>query len=113
MIGIHRTPSHKMLRLLGRRPALNVTDALVARAQQWTAEQKLTTLYVCPLSGDGGSLEARLAALGFQREAARATDSDAARLSLGHLDLRDRVCEEAALMAYHPPRGPGRPRDEL
>ena len=99
MIGIHRTPKHKMLRHVGRQPDVNVTQAIVQRAQQWAADKKLSALYVCPLEGDGGALRARLADLGFRDE----DDApDRGHLALGNLALRGDVCEEAVLMAYRP-----------
>lgn len=97
MIGIHRTPKHKMRRHLGQRPDINVTNAIVERAQEWTTTNGLSTLFVCPLSGDGGALRSRLAALGF-------ADQEAApRVALGQLDVQGDVCEASAIMAWFPP----------
>jgi hypothetical protein len=113
MIGIHRMPRHKMLRLSGegmRMPAVNVTPALVESAQEWTRSLGLSTLFVCPLAGDAGALRSRLGALGFRDATAPWMSSDGrrheaalaggARYRLGRMDLINDVCEEAEPMAW-------------
>ena len=110
MIGIHRAPRHKMIRRLGRTPDINVTNELVAAAQRWTIQQQLSTLLVCPLNGDGGSLRARLVALGFVPEEESA--SPVPRFRLGEQDLRNDVCEEAKLMVFHAADQAGSPKEQ-
>ena len=116
MIGIHRAPVHKMQKLLGATPSLNVTPAIVRAAQEWTAANQLATLYVCPLSGDGGALKARFGHLGFKELGARAEKqllSDKRSLLLGpELEIREEVCQEAGIMAYRPPKAQ-KSREEL
>ena len=128
MIGIHRMPRHKIRRHLGRTDAaLNVTPAIVARAQQWTVTHALESLLVCPLAGDGGALRERFLTLGFRDDVEGAWDGgrddggrlgqgqdgmEAGRWRLGGLDLRYDVCEEAGLMRWSAAPGRGG-RDEL
>ena len=110
MIGIHRMPRHKMLSYVdgaGRRPAVNVTPAIVERAQQWIVTNELRSLLVCPLAGDGGALRARLVALGFREHAQDSPywgphTGRLYRYKLGTLDLAEDVCQEAGLMAWSP-----------
>lgn len=101
MLGIHRGPKHKLMRHLGgRKPQLNVTDAIVAHAQKWAEEQSFSTLYVCPLEGDDGRLRRRLEALGFS--SFMEEEKIRKKYRFGKMNLHDEVCEEAALMQYLP-----------
>ena len=93
MIGIHRLPRHKSLRVLtGRPPRLIVAEALITKATAWCISRpEIARLLVCPY----GEVGPRLRALGFER-----VDDPLVRLRFGALELRADVCEEAELHAY-------------
>lgn len=103
MIGLHRMPRHKAMRHLSREtPSVVVTQEVVHLAQRWAVEQELPALYVCPLSGDGGALRKRLAALGFRdRRRSDPYDHLLEHATMGELSLLAHVCEDAELMAWH------------
>lgn len=104
MIGIHRMPKHKMLRVTSRgygmQPQVNVTDAIVTKAKEWLSANGLGPLVVCTLEGDDGQLRRRLVAHGFRN----ATEADGLKdYKFGRKDLLEDVCEEAVPMAFDPP----------
>ena len=89
MIGVHRMPRHKFHRAIGGQPPrLSVTNALVTRAVEWSRDRGFARLMVCPYA----ELPPRLRALGFLP-----TADPAPAYALGTLDMREDVCEEAAL----------------
>ena len=104
MIGIHRGPKHKMLKAIGRKPRINVTNEIAAAAKKWTLDQGLDALYVCPLEGDDGSLRRRLTALGFTPLAGEEV-THALSLRFGASASLDEICEEAPLMGFRPQAG--------
>lgn len=89
MIGIHRTPRHKTMRLrLQQTPSVVVTDAIVERVKAWCTARRMQHLYVCPYT----ELRGRLAAHGF------GPAQPATSYRFSQLHIQHDICEESDLM---------------
>jgi hypothetical protein len=98
MIGIHRLPKHKMLKVdramgtIGRSTVV-VTDKVIDRVRAWGLEHRMTRLIVCPYQ----EIKGRVRKLGFQPV------DDLDGFTFGELALKASksggVCEESSLYA--------------
>jgi hypothetical protein len=92
MIGIHRMPRHKMLKLRRIRSSVVVTDAVIGRVKQWCSQHGIARLLVCPYQ----ELMQRLRRLGF-----RPIDPDDLAavdpLLFGDVELVGQICEDSTL----------------
>ena len=107
MIGIHRMPRHKTMRALGQqRPRISVTYTIVSRVVEWCKAHRIARLVACPYD----ELPKRLQALGFVKFV-RVPDP-ARSYTLGTLELRADVCEDAALHVLDVAQWVDRPASE-